>query len=348
MDHLLNEMDGSTWTVTYKNKEFFDMYFSPSSERIYGRTLEELSGNTDKEFEFAHPDDVPLLSYTLDHLKENPNVEIQYRIIRPDNSIVWLNSKMRYVEDGDITRIHGFDTDITELMNVKHKLEKSLKVKSFFLSMMTHEIRTPLTGIMGFIELLSDTELDEEQNYLLKQLTVISNSLRTMLENILDITKSEFDQLSINIEQFPLYEMINKNILVMILPFMEEKSIEFIFDYDETIDLIETDSLRLQQILINLLTNAIKFTDHLGKIKLTVKRKNDKIYFEVLDNGVGIDEDNLKLIFEPFEQVDKSRKRKYEGTGMGLVIVSKLLEILGSKINVESEIGKGSKFYFEI
>jgi len=244
------------------------------------------------------------------------------------------------------------DKAISNAIEFTKQAEEAAKAKSLFLANMSHEIRTPLNGILGFLELLKTTDLDEEQIEYINTVTASSQSLLEIINNILDISKIESDKVELELIPFkPVTEF--ENTIEIFGAKAAEKNIHLAAYIDPSIPLsIKGDVLKIKEVLTNFLSNAIKFT-HEGIITLTVKKtainaQKVKLYFEVADTGIGISEDQKSKVFEAFAQADISVTRKYGGTGLGLAISSKYIELMGGKIDIESELNVGTKFFFEI
>ena len=234
------------------------------------------------------------------------------------------------------------------LKKAKDIAENATAVKSNFLANMSHEIRTPMNAIVGMSFLIKQTELTKTQLGYIKKIETASNNLLTLLNDLLDFSKMEVKKLKLSKMNFSLIELLD-NISNIVKIKADEKGLDFQVIYDENDSMyLYGDSLRIGQILINIVSNAIKFTDS-GKVELVVKQiSNDRFRFEVIDTGIGIEEEQIKSIFSPFTQADDSTTRKYGGTGLGLAISKDLVELMNGEIRVESEVGKGSRFIIEI
>lgn len=238
-----------------------------------------------------------------------------------------------------------------ELEQMKRDILEANRLKSEFLANMSHELRTPLNSILALSSILlarMDGDLNEEQE---KQIVIIERSgknLLRLINDILDLSKIEAGRMDLIVSEYDVRELI-ENIRLTVQPLIRESNLDFIVEVDPTIEVHSTDENKLKQILLNLLSNAIKFTPG-GSVTLRVQptKFNDVLEFSVIDTGIGIDSANFPKIFDPFRQVDGSATRKYGGTGLGLAITKKLVELLGGRLTLESELGKGSVFRFFI
>lgn len=255
-----------------------------------------------------------------------------------------------------ITNFIAISEDVTEakhneeeLIKAKEKAEESDRLKSAFLANISHEIRTPMNGILGFAELLKEPDLDPENQ--IEFLEVIERSGKRMLNiinDLIDISKIEAGETTLRIRKTNVNKMLHE----LHLFFMPEGSnknicIDFHCDFTENESFIETDSTKLNQVLTNLIKNALKFTEE-GSINFGYNQKGSMLEFFVSDTGPGISPDQKELIFERFRQSSLNLTRKYEGAGLGLAISKAYVELLGGSIWIESELGKGSTFYFEL
>lgn len=228
------------------------------------------------------------------------------------------------------------------------------KAKSEFLANMSHEIRTPLNGVIGFADLLTLTKMDNVQEQYVKNLRDSARSLLDLINQVLDFSKIEAGRMELDLDRCDLQEVI-ENACMLVRHSAGVKNLNFQLHIHENVpQMIIGDAVRLRQIMVNLLSNAIKFTPS-GSVVFRVSVVSDedgpahpKIRFEVKDTGIGINEEQRKFIFKAFVQADTSTTKKYGGTGLGLVISNNLLEMMGSKLELSSKIGEGSKFWFDL
>ncbi len=280
----------------------------------------------------------------------------------PDGSITVLETyKIPFNAHGEPAVLIAA-IDITKRKQAEEDLESALeratesdRLKSVFLSTMSHELRTPLNAVIGFSEMIADSELSEEETKEFANTILTSgDNLLSIINDIFDITLIETDKVEINKEKISINKMLESiNSGFMKNDKILNNKINLILnkELDEESDIIHTDKTKFRQILINLIGNAFKFT-HQGTIEFGYQVKKDNntsfLQFYVKDTGIGIPENKQSIIFERFRQADDSNTRQYGGTGLGLAISEKLAELLGGKIWVESEEGKGSTFYFTL
>lgn len=236
-----------------------------------------------------------------------------------------------------------------ELERAKQRAEESDRLKSSFLANVSHEIRTPMNAIIGFSSLLSpEMECDEEDaEQYIEIIQENGNSLLVLIDDLLDISMIESNQINLNSDAIDLWVLLFE--LQQIHQMQASEGVEVVVEGGEAVKSVcfLSDRVRLRQVLNNLLTNACKFTDE-GSIEICCEIKDDQVYFAVIDSGMGIHEEDLKSVFDPFFKVERSDERLYRGTGIGLAICRNLVELMGGRLEVESELGRGSRFHFTL
>jgi len=239
--------------------------------------------------------------------------------------------------------------DITELVLARNLAEMASAAKSEFLSRMSHEMRTPMSAIIGMTKIAKDADTLERKEDCLDKIGSASRHLLGLINDILDMSKIEADKFEIYSHTFDFKEMLDRVVGVMGIR-IEEKGQQFVMDLDEAIPpAIIGDELRITQVITNLLSNAVKFTPESGKIILSARRVPDNgatLRIAVMDTGIGISLEQQSKLFSAFEQLDGGTARKFGGTGLGLAISKRIVEMMGGSIWIESELGKGSTFVF--
>lgn len=243
---------------------------------------------------------------------------------------------------------------IEQTINDKQYAMEASEAKSMFLANMSHEIRTPLNGIVGFTELLKDTELHDEQREFIDIIEKSSENLLEIINNILDLSKIESNKLEIEEIVFNPIDEFESAVEVYGVR-ASEKHIDLACYVDPSLERpLKGDPTKIKEVIINLLSNAVKFTNSGGAISVDIRRvecdvlNRTRIRFQVKDNGIGVTSEQRSRIFEAFSQADTSITRKYGGTGLGLTISSRFVELMGSKLDLESEPGSGTTFFFTI
>ncbi len=337
------------------------MAWDATMDQIYGFSL--ATTNPYKQWSSSvYPDDLPAAEGALKKVMDTKGrASVEFRIIRPDGAMRHLAAAEGVVldENGNVSRVIGINIDITDrkqaetdLQRAKEGAEAANRAKSEFLANMSHEIRTPMNGIMGMTDLVLDSELNEEQREYLATVKTSADSLLTVINDILDFSKIEAGKIDIESLDFSLHDTLETTLKTLALR-AHEKGLELVCEIaPEVPEAVRGDASRLRQVIVNLLGNAIKFTQEgevALKVQLESKEKDDcLLHFMVSDTGIGIPNEKLKLIFDPFSQADSSTTRHYGGTGLGLTISTRLIEKMGGIVWVESEVGRGTQFHFTI
>ena len=307
----------------------------------------------------THPDDREKLAllWQQDSISGNAS-KAEYRFIHPDGSVEWVIGQAvpQKNEHDVITGYIGTITDITErkkmesdLIRSKEKAEESDRLKTAFLTNMSHEIRTPMNGILGFLELLNTKNLDDNSRQQYMQVVNLSGQrLLDTINDIIEISKIEAGENELKITTVAISEIF-KYYIDFFLPQAKQKglSLSIAGQFSDNKIVVETDKYKLESIISNLLKNALKFTSR-GTIQLGNYIENESLVFYVKDTGRGIPADKIDAIFKRFIQAETGLNRSYEGSGLGLTIAKAYIQLMGGKIWVESEVDKGSTFYFSI
>lgn len=344
--------------------------FNPEAQKLTGYTAEELIGiQTPAVFHIPHEINARAAEFGID-----PGFEVFTHPLRAGKSYTaewtYVSKSRQHIpvlltvsalrnEAGGITGYLGIARDISErkhaeklMQEAKETAEAAAQVKSYFLANMSHEIRTPMHAITGLTHLLLKTELSSRQRDYLLKIQSSGRHLLGIINDILDISKIEAGRLLIEHIVFDVEAMLN-DVSGLVRGKAEEKALELVFDIDPSIPAtLSGDPLRIGQVLINLLGNAVKFTEK-GEVAVIGRKQSDfgnevLLKFTIKDTGIGLTPDQRGRLFESFQQADITTTRKFGGTGLGLAISKKLVEMMGGEIGVESEPGKGSSFWFTV
>ena len=349
--------------IVITNQDGHIIHWNKAATEIFGYTEEEVKGRTLMEtiippssrspdgtgFElFLDPDDFHILNQRLELTGiRKSGIEFPMEL-----AVTAIHNEQEFYYNGFIRDISSRKQREQELVQMKEKAEQAAKAKSQFLSVMSHELRTPLNAVIGITHLLMLNQPREDQQEDLRTLQFSGESLLHIINDILDFTKLDSGKIELSAIDFNLRELA-QSLYQSFSYKAKEKGIVFDVEFDQRIPfLVKGDNFRLSQVLNNLISNAIKFTQR-GSVKLKVEVNEDKgasftAQFSVIDTGIGIPRDKQEKIFEQFTQADSNTTRLYGGTGLGLSISVKLVELMGSTIIVDSTPGKGSTFHFSV
>jgi len=353
---LLESTKAIPWQIDWDTKLF--SYIGPQIEELLG--WEQSSWVSAQDWiDRIHPDErKAVANYCISQSANGVDHEMDYRALKADSSYIWVRDVVHVIrENGVTTKLIGFMFDISprkemeiQLLEAKKAAEAATKAKADFLANMSHEIRTPMNAIVGFSE-LGQTETDPAKlhNYL-DVIHTSSTHLLAIINDILDFSKIDAGKLELNDTAFDIRRLIADIQEIMALSASRKGlTLSFMLSADLPNRMVG-DTLRLKQILTNLISNAIKFTKS-GEIVCSIKRvsrSSDQLtlQFSVADPGIGMTPEQQKNLFQPFSQADSSTTREQGGTGLGLAICRQLVQLMGGKISVNSELGKGSTFSF--
>lgn len=341
------------WDYNVKTKKLF---LSERWKTMLGYTNEEISSEDSQIWKkLVHPEDlrIALSAFQRHRSEKTERFDKVLRYKRKNGDSIFIRSRALIIKDenGDPTRIVGTHTDISAakqseltLEKAKEKAEQADKAKSEFLGMISHEMRTPLNGIFGMANLLMSSELNSEQKEYLKDLSDSTEILSRLIDDLLQIITLDSAKMEIKEEPFEIKTFIDF-IRILVEPKAIEKNIEFkIFISEKFPRVIVGDRTRIEQILLNLITNSIKFTDK-GSVTLSLDLEGDSsVLLKVKDTGIGIKEEARQRIFDAFHQEDLADTRKYGGVGLGLYIVKRLTSRMKGEVRLSSEPGLGSEF----
>ncbi len=330
----------------WHNRRWFD-YTGASPEEMHGWGWQKVH----------HPDHVQRVVDKIRHCFDIGEIwEDTFPLRGKDGDYRWFLSRAIPIRDdkGRVERWFGTNTDVTELRNTEEKLrvakeaaEDANRAKSEFLAIISHELRTPMTVIMGTLQYLLDSGPATEQRKLLEMADISAHRLLGIINELLDITRIEKRKLSIERKLFDLRKNVRETV-EMFVRTAREKGLDVQWEVSPEVPIqVLCDPDRLWQVLANLIGNAVKFTEQ-GMITLSVTRVGEELEFAVRDTGIGIPPEKLERIFEPFNQADSSLTRRFGGTGLGLAICRELVGLMGGAIRAESEAGRGSVFTFTL
>ena len=376
VEERIRERTAELWQTEEQFRSAFDsaaigmaMFTTDGRFTRVNRVLCEMVGYTEAELlatgfdRLTHPDDRAADAEYVARMNsgESPTYQREKRYLHEGGQVVWVQVNVSLVHDAD-GRPHHVVSQILDV-SARKRAEQALrqataaaeagsKAKSEFLANMSHEIRTPMNGILGMTDLILETDLSPEQRESIGLVKSSADALLTVINDILDFSKIEAGKLDIDPVPFSVRDAVGDT-LKALAGRAHAKGLELACDaHPDVPDMLVGDANRLRQVLTNLVGNAIKFTDR-GEVVVRCERADEpgaavRLRFRVTDTGIGIPANKLKAVFEPFTQADGSTTRKYGGTGLGLTICQRLVELMGGRVWAESEPGKGSTFSFEV
>lgn len=323
-----------------------------------GYSLREVSGKTPGSVLQGPLTDQKTVEVMREGLRQGVGFHVEALNYRKDGKSYWVDIEVRPLKSasGDVLKFLAIEADITARKEYEAKMSRAMaaaeagsRAKSHFLAVMSHEIRTPMNSILGFADLLSTTSLSDEQKEYLTNIRTSGTSLLNLITDLLDFSKIESSRFKMEIQNVDLRQLMEQ-VVTSFGPYLKDKPMALKWEIGEGVpSLVTADGFRLKQILNNLIGNAIKFTER-GEVNVQLRRLPDRsvLRFEVRDTGPGIPKNQFAELFQIFSQGDNSPSRRHEGSGLGLAISKKLVEKMNGQIGVESDVGVGSCFYFEI
>jgi PAS domain S-box-containing protein len=365
VDPFLVLVENSHDVVFISSPEMESLYVNPAYERIWGRSRESLAERPTAWMEAIHPDDRQWLQDTAQ--TSGADSPVEFRLVRPDGSIRWIRSHSFPIHDsqGRLHRLVGFAEDVTErhrteraLLAAKDAAEQASRAKSEFLANMSHELRTPLNAIIGFSEILADGDfgaLNQRQAVYVDNVLTGGRQLLELINDLLDLAKIEAERAQLEPADFDLAALID-DLIPSMTPVAEREGICLAVDLEEAMPVVRADPRRIKQVIYNLLSNALKFTPAGGRVTVRAGRRpaaegvaEPCFRVSIEDTGIGIPPEDQIRLFQVFAQVDSSSTRSKRGTGLGLALSRRLVEMHGGRIWLESAgEGQGTTFFFEL
>ncbi|HKK73126.1 MAG TPA: PAS domain S-box protein [Candidatus Krumholzibacteria bacterium] len=381
-ERLNGLMDNSPLACIEMTRKGVISDWNPAATRIFGYDAEEALGRDMRELLLRDVDQQPVAVTWDALLADRGGRHMVNQNSRRDGGVItceWYNTPL-YDENGTVTHVLGMAQDVSrriendrelkrfaadveqakirlerqatelsitvaELEEARKQAEEATRAKGEFLANMSHEIRTPMNGVIGMTSLLMDTELDEDQREFVDTIHRSGEALLNIINEILDFSKIEAGALLIEAVPFDLWRCVEDSVEVMATR-AAEKSVELVLRIDPIVPrFVEGDASRLRQVVVNLVSNAVKFTERGEVVVRMSARGSDGVVIAVHDTGIGIPADKLDALFEPFTQVDASTTRRFGGTGLGLTISRRLTEMMRGNLRIESEVGQGTTFY---
>ncbi len=351
--------------LDWVNTSLEEQYWSPQFFKLLGYEPNELEPKRLNFMKIIHPEDVEAVEAVFNlHIFKGRTFDIEHRMLKKSGKYNWYHFRgiITVDQDSRIKRMTGSITDISDrkstekkLKQAKEEAESATRMKSDFLATMSHEIRTPMNGIIGTTELVLNTELSPQQKRYMDNVLYSAENLLEMLNDILDFSKIEAGKMELEMNPFDL-KRANQEVVDLLRPKALQKKLKLNLIYKKGVqEYLMGDSMRIRQVLYNLVGNAIKFTEN-GSITIIVENQASvsppkgkaMLLVSVRDTGVGLTKEQRRSIFNKFVQADSSTTRKFGGTGLGLAICQMLVSMLGGEIGIESELGQGTIVSFTL
>jgi PAS domain S-box-containing protein len=369
--NLIQSINGIVWEYDLAEDRF--TFVSDRAVPIMGYPLEDWLEKPGFWQQHLHPEDRErAINIYTSSIQKGCSCEFEYRLIAANKKPIWVYDISAPIKDatGKVVGTNGLLVDISDLKEVQERLHQAnynlaltnaelnrlTRLKDEFLATMSHELRTPLNAILGISEALQDGvfgDINEQQGQYLQTIDRSGKHLLSVINDILDVSKIVAGKLELELSSVPILQLCQSSI-ALVKQQAIQKQIQLEIDYGDLLETISrvtivADERRLRQVLINLLANAVKFTPVGGKVILkveidTANGNDDHLCLSIVDTGIGISPEDLAKLFHPFIQIDSSLNRKYEGSGLGLVLVKQIVELHSGSIDVKSELGKGSCF----
>ncbi len=352
-NNLLGSIQHAVWSADLQGNI---LYMNPGMETIYGRPVQEFINNPNLWLEVVHPEDMTLGQESLQKMMSEGYVSTEYRILRPDGDIRWIRDSKKIIldENGQMIQLGGTAIDITEkkryeeeLIKSKEIAEKASQAKSDFLSSMSHELRTPMNAILGFAQILEMETQDESHKNFVNEIYKAGKHLLELIDDVLDLSLIESNKVKLSPESTNLKRLI-LDVIDLIQSSAQKNNIKIINNLPPDKEYsVFVDYTRFKQVMLNILSNAVKYNVDGGKVTISIEYIERSITILIADTGKGIRDEQKAHLFQPFDRAGMENS-SIEGTGIGLVITKRLLEMMKGKIGYSSELNKGTTFWVEI
>ena len=329
------------------------VYISPAIEKLFGLTAQEAIAQPEYFLSFTHPDDLEFVRHAMQEAGDAPEIEVEYRIIRADGETRWVWTRYRHVEvdEGETPLLAIVVSDITAQkeaqqaeLSARAEAERANSAKTEFLSRMSHELRTPMNAILGFAQLLEIEAETDDQRESVRQILKGGRHLLELINEVLDISRIDAGELALSPEPVFVADVVSE-VLELVAPLALGRNLTMVTTPGlECHEHVLADRQRLMQVLLNLVSNSIKYNRHGGEIRLSCATRPSRLFaLTVSDTGIGMSESEVRRLFTPFDRLGRESTGE-EGTGVGLALSQRLVHLMGGTIEVESQPGVGSRF----